>query len=435
YAGGGLGYVYNTPALYGTIMGNPDLIALRQNTAATAEAVEVARRFPTALNPVLWIDYRPITLIPPDTFGSMSPGGGGTGGPSNPGGPAGRPQHHSFYHSGQNFLYLSWRQPVELGHQTTHRYAIAKAQYDQAHWTQVQAELQALVQTYRFFQTAAYRREKLRVAQQLADFNDRLEQTLRRRMEAGQVQAADVALTAIETEATRQQLEAARQDYVNALTDLRTQMGLPESAATAEPLGEFLLPPYIPPADDEAFLQAALRNRPEIYAAQAQVQGALAAIRLARADRIPSPIIGPEYEIDEAGVQYVGLVYITPVPVLNTGKALVRQREAEYRRACVALQQVQQRTIAQVKAALAKWNGASRLVAQTAGLTDTLKTQVTALERLFEEGQADLNKLLQARQRLIQLENARLDAIWQATQAQADLLLVIGAQSLLNVLQ
>ena len=84
------------------------------------------------------------------------------------------------------------RQPVELGHQTRHRYRIAQAAYDQQKWLVVQAELTALVQTYRFFQTAAYRREKFRLAQELADFNDRLQETLQRRMEANQVQAADV---------------------------------------------------------------------------------------------------------------------------------------------------------------------------------------------------------------------------------------------------
>ena len=84
------------------------------------------------------------------------------------------------------------RQPIELGHQTTHRYHIAQAAFDQQKWIVVQAELTALVQTYRFFQTAAYRREKYRLAQELADFNDRLLESLERRMEANQVQAADV---------------------------------------------------------------------------------------------------------------------------------------------------------------------------------------------------------------------------------------------------
>ena len=41
---------------------------------------------------------------------------------------------------------------------------------------------------------------------------------------------------------------------------------------------------------------------------------------------------------------------------------------------------------------------------------------------------------MQARQRLIQLENAQLDAVWQATQAQADLLLALGMPSLIHAM-
>jgi cobalt-zinc-cadmium efflux system outer membrane protein len=295
----------------------------------------------------------------------------------------------------------------------------------------MQAELLALVQTYRFFQTAAYRREKLQVADRLADFNDRLVKTLRQRLEANQALAADVALAEVENQATRQLVDAARQDYVNALTDLRNQMGVPETAGTAQPLGDFVLPAYIPPLEDQELVELALRSRPEIQAALAMVQGAQAALCLARGDRIPTPVVGPLYERDEGGTQFFGFVYITPIPILNNGTPLVRQREAEVRRAVVQVQQVQQRTVAQVKAAVARWNGANRLVRQTVGLTETLKTQISGLERLFEENQADLGKLLQARQRLIQLENAQLDAIWGATQAQADLLTALGAPTLI----
>ena len=143
-------------ALYGSLRSNPDLVTLRQGAlpnTPSAEAVEVARRFPTTLNPTLWIDYRPVTLIPPETFVKGSTG----------------PKPPSFYHNGSGYLYLSYRQPLELGHQTTHRYNIAKAAYQSQRWTVVQAEMLALVQTYRFFQTAAYRREKMKAAIELAD--------------------------------------------------------------------------------------------------------------------------------------------------------------------------------------------------------------------------------------------------------------------------
>ena len=362
--------------------------------------MEVARHFPTTLNPTLWCDLRPITLIPPNPFG-----GGGT---HNTGG---------YYKFGQFYFYLSLRQPIELGHQTTHRYHMAQAAYDQQHWTVVQAELLALVQAYRFFETAAYRRERLRVASELADFNDRLLKTLERRLEANQIPAADVVLARVESQATHQLVKTAHQDYVTALTDLRNQIGIPESAGAAEPLGEFTLPPFIPPVKEQEFVDLALQCRPDILAAQAGVTGTKAAENLARADRIPSPIIGPQYAMDEAGIQYIGLVYITPVPIWNNGKPLVHQRQADHQRAHMALEQARQLAVAQVRSALAKWNGASELVKETVGLTADLTQEVAKLEHLFDQGQADLTKLIQARQRLIQLKTAEIDATWAATQA------------------
>ena len=407
-------------ALLGAITGNPDLVTLRNSNLASPEAVEVARRFPTTLNPTLWVDFRPINLIPPDTFG-------GTGTAAHRTGP--------FYHLGKVYYNISYRQPIELGHQTTHRHAIARAALSQQQWNVVQAELLALVQTYRFFQTAAYRREKLRVARDLAAFNDRLVQALGRGLEAGQVNAADVALAEVENQATRQQIEVAQQDYANALTDLRNQIGMPETAGTAEPLGEFILPRNLPEVEDQALIELALQCRPDLFAARSAVAGAEAAIRLAQGDRRPTPVIGPEYQSDEVSVQYIGLIFVMPLPILNNGKPLVAQRRADAARAVGALQAAEQRVVTQVRAATAKWNAANRLVGRTAGLTEGLKTQVVRLERLFDQGQATLAQLLQARQRLIQLENAELDALWQATQAQADLLTAVGAPNLIAALQ
>ena len=408
-------------ALYGAITNNPDLISLRQGNvpgnAASPEAVEVARRFPTVLNPTLWVDVRPLVY-------ERVPGGTT---------PSGRPFGASLDQK-DALMYFSLRQPVELGNQTRYRHAIAVSALTQQRWTVVQAELLALVQTYRFFQTAAYRREKLRVARDLAGFSDKLVETLRRRLEAGQVTADVVILAEVESEATSQLAKAAKQEYARALTDLRNQLGAP-GTVSAEPLGEFVLPTYIPPVEDRRLIETALQNRPEIHAARAQIEGARAAINLAKGDRIPTPVVGPVYERDEQGSQFFGFVYITPLPIVNNGKPLVRQREAEYRRAGVALEQLQQRTAAQVTAALANWNEANELTTETTGLTAKLRGHVESLERLFEAGQTNIATLLQARQRLIQLENAELDAIWQSTQAQADLLTALGAPNLMAALQ
>ncbi|WP_435011492.1 TolC family protein [Tundrisphaera lichenicola] len=412
-------------ALSGALTSNPDLVTLREGNPvqASAESVEVARHFPTALNPTVFIDYRPITLIPRGIAGS------GLGGGTN-----GHDPNGNFYRSGQGYFLIAIRQPIEFGHQTTHRYGIAKAAYKQVQWQIVQAELTTLVQTYRFFQTAAYRREKLRVARDLSEFSEKLLETLERRLGANQAQPADVALARVESRAAQQQVEAARQDYVTALTDLRNQIGIPESAAESEPLGEFTLPENIPTVDEQTMVQTALKTRPEIHVAQAAIEGATSAVRLAKGDRIPTTIFGPQYVQSEGGVQYVGFNLAPSLPLLNNGKPLVRQREAEQRRAVVSYQQIQQKVTAQVRSAVAKWNGATVLVNDSAGLIREISDDVASLERLFEANQTDLTRVQQARQRLIQLENSQLDALWAATQAQADLMLALGVPSMIQSL-
>ena len=83
----------------------------------------------------------------------------------------------------------------------------------------------AMVQTYRLHQAAVYRLRKFQVAAQLADFNRRLLEALQRQKEANQVSAADVVLAEVENQSMRQAVETARQEYVQAMTELCQQFG------------------------------------------------------------------------------------------------------------------------------------------------------------------------------------------------------------------
>ncbi len=368
-------------------------------------AIAVARRFPTSINPTVSIDARPWTFERNTGAGS-------------------RPLETDFT--------ISWNQPIELGHRRAYREAVARAAFTQTQWNVVQAELSALVQTYRLHQTGTYRREKLRVAKQLARFNQALVETVQRQMQANQASAADASMAEVENQATIQQLAAAQQDFVAALTELREQMGIPEYAANIEPTGPLRVPGPIAPGDEEQLVRTALSSRPEIHAAAAQVAISRAAVCLARADRIPIPSVGPVYEKDESGTTFYGIVASSPIPVLNAGGPLVRQREAEYRRDVVSLEQTQQRVRAQVKATLAKWSQVQQLVSRTQPTIQPIQAEAERMERLYKAGQTDLLRLLQVRQRLIQAENAQLDALWQATQAYADLLAALGCTPLIG---
>jgi outer membrane protein, heavy metal efflux system len=392
-------------ALQWTLTQNPNLVTIRQDIPVSAEAWAVAQRFPTSLNPTVSLDVRPWVY-------ETAPDGG--------------------VRQMQTLVNVSWSQPIELGRRTALRASIAHANFDQTRYTVLQAELTALVQTYRLHETALYRRDKLKVARALVEFDGRLVETLQRQVEAGRAAAADLVLAQVEHQSTRQQLEIATHEYVAALSDLRIQLGIPEYAASAAPCDDVQLPVPIPAQDDAVLVRMALCNRPEILAAQAAVSGSREAVALARADRISIFSVGPMYEKDESGVSFYGLTAGMPMPILNDGKPLVRQREAEHQRNCVALAQLQRRTTAQVRATLVKWHDAQDLVRRTQALVEPVRDQTTRMEHLYAAGESDIIKLLQVRLRLLDTENGRLDALWAATQSNADLLEAVGAISLLG---
>jgi len=391
-------------ALQLTLQCNPGLVAMRENLCVSAEAIEVAKRFPASLNPTVSFQESPWVF-------QREPGGGVA-------------RLH-------DMVVLMWQQPIELGHRRQFRTQMAEAAYCQTRWSVLQAELTALVQTYRLHQTALYRGQRLGVAQRLVEFNERLVQSLRRQLEANQVPAADVIMAEVESQTTAQLREAVRLEYAAAVAELRGQMGLPQYAASAQPAG-----PLEVPRDDfsgraEALVEIALAARPEVRTATAAVANSRAALGLARADRIPVPSIGPAYEQNETGASFYGIAITSPIPVLNLGQTLVRQREAEYHRDCIALEQSRRQVEAQVRSVLTKWSQALESAAQTRARSEPIRVQAERMERLYEAGRADLVKLIQVRGRRIEAENAQWDAIWQTTQAYAEVLMTLGATPLL----
>lgn len=394
-------------ALHWTLTSNPDLVAMRRDLGVSAAAIAVARRFPMSLNPTVSMDVRPWTFEHDAGQGSQPLG---------------------------TQVSVSWMQPLEFGHRTGYRTAIARADYSQTQWNIQQAELLALVESYRLHQTALYRGEKLRVARQLAAFNAQLVQTVGRQMQAGQVAASELVLAEVENQSMRQVLQTAEQEYADAVAAIRRQIGIPDYAASMVPVGPLRVPDGLAGGDEQALIQVALDSHPEINAAKARVAASHAAVCLARADRIPIPSVGPVYENDESGTSFYGIALSTPVPALNTGRTLVYQQEMAHRRDLVALEQIRTRTVTRLGADIAKWEQTRALVAPIEASTREIQAQAEKMDRLYAAGQSDLLKLLSVRQRLIEAESARLDMVWQATQAYADLLAATGGVPLLGSL-
>ena len=207
---------------------------------------------------------------------------------------------------------------------------------------------------------------------------------------------------------------------------------MPHLVNSIELVGNLAAPGFNEPADENALVCNALKSRPEILAAQAQSAGSHNAVLLARADRIPIPSIGPVYEKNETNASFYGVALSSPIPVLNAGGTLVRQRESEHYRDVISLEQTKQKVVTQVKTAVLRCNEAQRLLDRTNAIYAPLQEQAARMDRLYNAGQADLVKLFQVRQRLIEAENTRLDAVSQMIQAYADLLAALGATPLVT---
>ena len=216
-------------------------------------------------------------------------------------------------------------------------------------------------------------------------------------MEATQASPADLVLAELESQSMVQRRQTAEQDYLDAITQLRRQLGIPELARSITPAGALHLPWGPEPADEEFLIGTALKHHPLIHAAESRVEASRAAVCLARADRIPVASVGPVYESDETGTTFYGLAVSSPVHVLNSGKPLVYQREVEYRRDVTELNQLRNRITAEVQASLAKWSRTQALVDEVVASTRAIQSQNERMEQLFAAGQTDLLRLLQAR--------------------------------------
>ena len=95
-------------ALEWTLSCNPDLVAIRQNLNVSADALAVARQFPTSLNPTVSVDLRPWVFE------------------------RGTDQKIDQL---ATQVSVSWMQPIEFGHRTAYRTSIASAAYSQTRWT------------------------------------------------------------------------------------------------------------------------------------------------------------------------------------------------------------------------------------------------------------------------------------------------------------
>ena len=403
---------------------NPDLVTLRQDVPVNRAALQAARVYP----------YNPSVTVGVDPLAEEAGG------------------HQA---SVKNAVVLT--QTFELAHQTRHRVRAAAADVSRAESSVLESEVQNVAETERRFFAALYERQLFEDTRSLAELDEKLLEVLKRRFQAGQATAADVALARIEARSARQQAQLAEVALQEALRALRRHLGLEEKAGT-EPVGRLDQWRWVParaalaaasgnpPAQDaaqgeegpdagdasqhdaedasygSAALESLVARRPDVQAALAELRAAGAQWSLARASRVPNLTFGPTYERDESRTLFVGLEVQMDVPVVNTGREVVWQRQAEFRRKQVALEQLRVKARLEIQSALERYERARATVEEfrrQAG--DGLDGEVGQITDLFVAGETDLLTVYAARGKVLQARKSYLDALGELAQATADL--------------
>ncbi len=377
---------------------NPELTALRQQNGIAAAGVVIARTYP--FNPTLESKIRAAT------------------GPAS----AGITNNVSNEH---NVLI-----DVELHHQGRYRRQGAYAALSRTEMEVAAQELNFAIRTVRAFDALLYRHEKLRLAGETVRLNEQAAEQVRTLVENGRLRGADLILSRTEADDARAQQAPARKEYVAARYELRRLLGVINEEIDIE--GTLGLP-AMPESDVANLMQTALDQRPDLHARQQAVAEAEAKYRLEVANRYGNPNIGPAYEYDPARVNLIGFQIVLPLPVFNTHRGDIMQRDAERIKAALDLHQAEVQVRQDVQTALAR-------LAETRNWVSTYRTQLLpnmqksleGIEQLFTKGDpgVDVLRVIDVRRKLLKTRDGYLDAQWEASQAQADLAAAVGDPAL-----
>jgi outer membrane protein TolC len=250
------------------------------------------------------------------------------------------------------------------------------------------------------------------------------------RHNAGVAARIDVTRSQVELQTQQQRLTSQETDYAKRKIQLARVIGLP-------PGQEFTLSDSVPYAPltslalDEA-LSRAYANRPDLKAAQAQVQAAELAKRAAEAERYPSVALQADYGvIGTSPVSSHGTFSVTGsvhVPIWLGGRiraeieeadAALQQRRSEY-------EDLRAQVDADIRQAFLDLTAAANQVAVSQSNRDLAQETLAQSRDRFAAGVADTVEVVQAQEQVAGAEQDYISGLYAHNLAKASLARAMG---------
>jgi cobalt-zinc-cadmium efflux system outer membrane protein len=310
----------------------------------------------------------------------------------------------------------------EMCGQGKHRRQAAYAALSRADWDIAFQEQTLALRVVRAFNSLLYVRARLQLGEETVRLNQQVVNDVRTLLERGNLRAEDEIVARSEVASSEAALNGLRSTMVRAEQDLRLALGVVNDPYTIQ--GILQIPQ--PMGEADAFLGTAMERRPDLRAREAAVAEAESRLRLARADRFGNPNIGPDYEYNETRVSFIGAQVVLPLPVFNTHRGEIMQRQAECQRAIFDLQNTETTIRQEVIGALNRLRQARAWVDSYSQLLPQQQKLLTDMNAVFREGRVDVLKVIDLRRKLLQARGAYLDALYEANQAATDLAAAVG---------
>ena len=376
---------------------NPELAALREQHGIAAASIVIAQTYP--FNPLWEAKIRGVSG--PDSAGITN------------------------RVSNEHKLLLE----VEIRQQGKYRRQGAFAALSRTDWEIAFQETAFAVRVVRAFDGLLYREAKLRLIDKTVELNHEAVGNVRKSVEGGKLKPADLIVAQTEEADARAQYGASRLARAQARSEFRRAMGLTEGIVN--PRGTLEMPGQA--WDVESLVQTALERRADLKARLAAADEADARLRLAVADRFGNPNMGPAYEYDPGRVNLIGWQIALPLPLFNTHRGEILQRQAELGKAILEVRSSEFQAREEVHAAVARLKEANDWLKYYDTQTlPQLEKALKDIERLFSEGDpgVDLIRVIDIRRKLLKAREGRLDAVWEVRQGVADLTAAAGDLSL-----
>jgi cobalt-zinc-cadmium efflux system outer membrane protein len=375
------------------LQNNPELAAIRQQHGVAAAAVVIARTYP--FNPI-WTNKLFAVNGPPGITNRVA-------------------------------MEQRVDLQLEIHGQGRYRRQAASAALSRTDWEIAFQEEMLALRVIRAFSAVLYYDAKLKLGEQTVRLNEDTAARVGNLTKQGVLKPADIVLARSEVDSSRVLLGAARVAQAKARQDLRRALGVTTEPFTLE--GKL----DIPAGDGELdkLVAMALDRRPDLRARQLAIQETDARLKLAVADRLGNPTIGPDFEYNETRDTFIGAQLTLPLPLFNRRRGEILQREAERSRAALDLLNNEIVIRQEVQAALEHMVSA-RAWAETyrKDVLPNLESSLKSVQDLMAQGGVPILSVIDIQRKLFKARDEFLAVLYELSQAQADLAYAVGDPSL-----